>query len=154
MAVVKNRNNVVLHTKVDGVLYGNFKLREFENAEGLAMVHPTLLEGLERTRRDLGAYYGKTVYVIITSAVRTEQDNERLAKQLGWTEDGGLVSRGSYHLNRFGGIAVDLIAKEAETGRVVAQKTVGKICRRYFDWVKDDYADGHVHVDNRFRGQQ
>ncbi len=149
----KGRNAIPLVAEVDGERLTHFRLREFENRDGLAMVHASTLEALERVRRDLGAMAGEEVWVIITDAVRTQKDLERLAARLGWTDEGGLVSRRSKHLAEFGGIAVDLIAMAAGTRRRVPQKTVGAACRRYFDWVKDDYRDGHVHADNRDVGR-
>ncbi|MFP4173080.1 MAG: hypothetical protein ACLFV4_09240 [Candidatus Hydrogenedentota bacterium] len=146
------RNDVRLITFLDGEPCTNFRLREFENRDGFAMAHRTVLESLERTRRDLNALAGETVRILITDAVRTQADNERLAARLGWVDEGGLVARRSRHLAEFGGIAVDLVAVLARTGERLPQRTLGKVCRRYFDFVKDDYASGHVHADNRERG--
>jgi len=145
----KRRNDVRLLTVLDGEPVSNFRLREFENGEGLAMVHPELLLALERVRRDLNKRAGETVWVIIKDGVRTQADLEKLAERLGWMDEGGAVSRNSMHLARHGGIAVDLIAVVARDRSRVPQHTVGEICRRYFDFVKDDYADGHVHADLR-----
>lgn len=147
------RNDVRLMTHLDGAWVSHFRLREFENAEGLAMVHSSVLESLERTRRDLGAMAGEEVWIIITNALRTEEDLERLAARLGWVDEGGLVARNSRHLARFGGIAVDIVARVARTHRAIPQRTLGEVCRRHFDFVKDDYADGHVHADNRTRAR-
>ncbi len=146
---VSGRNDIALLVELDGETVSNFKLREFENAEGLAMVHSSVLYALEQVRRDLGIVFGETVWIYITNGVRTEADNARLGASLGWSDEGGLVSRNSRHLARYGGIAVDLIAVLARNRTRVPQEVVGKICRRYFDWVKDDYQDGHVHADNR-----
>ncbi len=118
---------------------------------GLNEIHVSTLESLERVRRDLCAMMGEEVWIIITDAVRTHAELERLAARLGWTEQGGAVARVSKHLVEFGGIAVDLISVVARTRERVPQETVGAVCRRHFDWVKDDYADGHVHADNRDR---
>ena len=145
------RNDVRLLTSLDGQDVSHFRLREFENAAGLAMVHPALLESLERARRDLCAMAGETVWLIITDAVRTEADLRRLAARYGWVDQGGTVARNSKHLAAFGGIAADLVAVNARTRERVPQKIVGTVCRRHFDWVKDDYNDGHVHADNRDR---
>ena len=147
--MTRGRNNIPLTTLLDGTPVRHFKLREVENAAGLAMVHDGTLLSLERVRRDLGALYGETVWVLITGAVRTPEDLERLAARHGWTDEGGLVARRSRHLAEFGGIAVDLAARVARTGAPVPQRTLGAVCRRHFDWVKDDYQDGHVHADNR-----
>ncbi len=148
----RGRNDVPLSANLDGEEVSHFRLREFENRDGLAMVHRTTLGSLERVRRDLCAMAGENVWVIVTDAVRTRADLERLAARLGWTSDGGLVSPRSRHLAEFGGIAVDIVAVIARSRRRVPQETLGAICRRYFDWVKDDYSDGHVHADNRDRG--
>lgn len=150
-SLCKGRNDVRLAVVVDGEMLSHFRLCEFENEDGLAMVHRSVLESLERVRRDLCAMCGEEVWVIITDAVRTPADLERLAARLGWTDEGGAVSRRSKHLAEFGGIAVDIVAVVARTRARVPQQTLGEVCRRYFDWVKDDYSDGHVHADNRFR---
>ena len=74
-----------------------------------------------------------------------------IIKESQQTDEGGLVARRSMHLAEFGGIAVDLTAVVAATRTRIPQRVLGDICRRHFDWVKDDYADGHVHADNRER---
>ena len=143
------RNNIPLLTNLDGEIISNFKLREFENRDGLAMLHRKTLTALELTRRDLNNRYAETVWVLITSAVRTQEDQQQLAARLGWTDQGGLVARRSRHLPQFGGIAVDIIAVNARTRTRIPQHLLGAICRQHFDFVKDDYSDGHVHADNR-----
>lgn len=150
----KGRNNLRLLVTIDGEDLAHFRLREFENADGLAMVHVSVVESLERVRRDLCALAGEEVWVIVTDAVRTQADLDRLAARLGWTDRGGLVSRDSKHLAKYGGIAVDLIAVVARDRRRIPQDTIGLVCRRHFDWVKADYKDGHVHADNRARARK
>ena len=76
------RNDVKLTALVDGERLTNFRLREFENADGLAMVHSTTLESLERVRCELCAMAGEDVWVIITDAVRTQRELNRLAARL------------------------------------------------------------------------
>lgn len=144
-------NDIRLLTTLDGEDVAHFRLREFANADGLAMIHPELLLALERVRRELNAMAGETVWVIVKDAVRTQADLDRLAARLGWADEGGSVSRDSMHLAKYGGIAVDLIAVIANSRHRVPQATLGKVCRRHFDFVKDDYADGHVHADLRGR---
>lgn len=148
------RNEVRLLTSLDGEDVSHFRLREFENRNGLAMVHSATLLSLEEVRRELNAMAGEEVWVIVTEALRTDTDLERLAARLGWVDQGGVVSRDSKHLAKYGGIAVDLVAVSADSRMRVPQATLGKVCRRHFDWVKDDYADGHVHADNRGLLQQ
>lgn len=150
----RGRNDVRLLVEVGGQPFSNFRLREFENLDGLAMVHRVTLQSLERVRQELCLMAGEEVWVIITDAVRTPRDLDRLALRFGWTEEGGLVARDSKHLIQYGGIAVDLIAMVASSRARVPQQTLGKICRKYFDFVKDDYKDGHVHADNREQALQ
>jgi len=152
MGRIKGRNDVRLAVLVDGEMLSHFRLSEFENGDGLAMVHRSVLESLERVRRDLCAEYGEEIWIIMTDAVRTQADLERLAARLGWTDEGGAVARQSKHLAEFGGIAVDVVAVIANTRERVPQKKFGEACRNYFDYVKDDYGDGHVHADNRSQG--
>ena len=143
------RNDIQLLTMLDGVPTSHFKLKEFENRDGLAMVHESVLAALEKTRRDLCTRYNEEVWILITDAVRTQKDLQRLAVRYGWTNEGGTVARRSKHLAEFGGIAVDMVAVIARTRTRVPQKVLGALCRKYFDFVKDDYKDGHVHADNR-----
>lgn len=159
------RNRIPLYTKIDGKLVSHFSMHEFENDDGLAMVHPTVLSGLERVRQELnrGRVAGdREMAILVTDAVRTQQDLERLAQRYGWTDEGGTVSRDSKHLAKYGGIAVDIIAvpkgltfgpgSGALYRGIVGrpwQGRLGQACREFFDWVKDDYPDGHVHADNR-----
>jgi hypothetical protein len=143
------RNDVRLLVELDGAPVSHFRLREFENRDGLAMVHSGLLLALERLRRELCVLAAEPVWVIITDAVRTRQDLAQLAQRLGWSDEGGLVSRTSRHLADYGGIAVDIIAVVARNRERIPQRELGDVCRRHFDFVKDDYRDGHVHVDMR-----
>lgn len=147
------RNDIRLIAEVDGKELSHFRLKEFENAQGLVMLHSTALESLERVRHDLCAMAGEEVWVLVTDAVRTKAELEALAARLGWTDQGGLVSRRSKHLSRYGGIAVDIVAVRARDRGRIPQRQLGNLCRRYFDFVKDDYRDGHVHADNRERGR-
>ena len=149
MADVAGRNDVRLVVDLDGEAVSHFRLKEFENRDGLTMVHASALLSLERVRRDLCAMAGEPVWVIVTDAVRTRADLERLAARLGWTDEGGAVARFSKHLAAYGGIAVDIIAVVARTRTRLPQRELGDVCRRHFDFVKDDYRDGHVHADMR-----
>lgn len=130
----------------------HFRLREFANAEGVVMVHPALINGLEALRHELYCAFREEVWIIITDGIRTQDDLERLADKYGWIDEGGVVSRDSKHLTKYGGIAADIKCFKANKGpdgrrERVAQALVGRMARRFFLFVKDDYADGHVHVD-------
>jgi len=139
----------------------HFKLREFENRDGLAMVHPALLCALEALRTSLNETYSSTTTIEITDAVRTEEDNNRLGRLLGWTTDGGLVAPNSKHLAKFGGIAADIKAycvvkvtaavgtRSWEERRLVPEDIVLKVASKFFDFVKGGYKSGHIHVDMR-----
>ncbi len=146
---IVGRNDIRLLSEVDGEVVSHFRLKEFENEDGLVMVHASVLHALERVRRDLGQWAGEPVWVLITDSIRTPETLQKLAARLGWTDEGGAVSRHSKHLTQYGGIAVDLVAVCASDRRRVPQQILGKVCRQYFDWVKDDYRDGHVHADMR-----
>jgi len=147
--IARQRNRIPMYTNLGdpatafaetSEMVSHFSLHEFENADGLVMVHPTVLTGLERVRRRLNDSTGGPVSIIVTDAVRTRRDLDRLAERYGWVDEGGRVSRESRHLARYGGI--------------LPQRVVGDACREHFDWVKDDYPDGHVHADNRRGGRK
>lgn len=146
---MNRRNRIRLMTSAEEP--SHFVLCEFENDDGWAMVHQSVVDSLEHVRRDLCGTYSMDVEVLIKGSTRTEARLAALAAQYGWTDEGGLVSRDSKHLAKYGGIAVDIVARIALTKTRVKQSVLGAVCRRYFDLVKDDYADGHVHCDNRDR---
>ena len=54
-SISKTRNDVRLQTLLDGEVVSHFRLREFENREGVAMVHPAMLEALERVRQSFAS---------------------------------------------------------------------------------------------------
>jgi hypothetical protein len=147
---LRGRNRVRLYTELGGDPVSHFSLREFETAAGFVMIHASVPRSLEWVRRDLCREVGEEVEVLITDAMRTEEDLRRLAQRYGWTDEGGTVSRDSMHLARYGGVAVDIVARIRGTDRPVSQDRLGAVSRRYFDFVKDDYPDGHVHADNRY----
>ena len=163
--IARERNRIPLYTNLGdpaaafaetSEMVSHFSMHEFENDDGLVMVHPSVLRGLERVRRRLNDSTGAPVAVIVADAVRTQRDLDRLAERYGWTDEGGRVSRDSRHLAKYGGIAVDIVAvRQDNAGRAterLPQSVVGEACRECFDWVKDDYPDGHIHADNRFGG--
>jgi len=147
---MSKRNDIKLYTDLGfDNLVSHFKLSEFENHDGFVMVHPGVLKGLELVRRDLSLTTRKAIYIIISCCVRTHKENEELAARLGWTDEGGLVSRTSKHLPEYGGIAVDFTAFYTDIKEHISRKLVGGIARRHFDFVKDTYSDGHIHADQR-----
>ena len=147
------RNHIPLYTQITvgnmTMLAQNFSLHEFEMKEGTVLLHPSVLVSLELTRYDLGEEVGEEVCIRITCSTRSEAYNDILGESLGWIENGGPVSRVSRHLPQYGGIAVDWYAYIKRTKKRVPQKLCGDIARRHFDYVKDDYKDGHIHGDNR-----
>ena len=143
-------NDIVLALR-DGTS-SHFRLKEFQNADGLVMVHPRLLEGLENLRFALRTLFDEEIWVIITDSTRTQDDLESLATRYGWIDEGGTVARDSKHLTKYGGIAADIKCFKAQKNdqgvrERISQRIVGHEARKYFAYVKDDYADGHVHVD-------
>lgn len=153
------RNLVKLWTEIDGELISHFSLHEFENADGLVCIDPSVLRSLEALRRNLSADEHEEIQLIITNATRTDADNERLAGKYGWTDKGGSVSKDSRHLVRNGCKAVDFYARRKSTRfqvysgkrRRLPVEQVAFAAWQVFDFVKK-YADRHVHGDNREGG--
>jgi len=129
----------------------HFKGREFENGDGWIMVHSSVLVSLENVWEWLTDSLGEEVEIIVgkNNSTRTQNRQEELGARLGWTDEGGLVSRDSRHRELYGGCAVDIKARVKQGKTAIPQHTLGRVCRLYFDFVKDDYDDGHVHADNR-----
>lgn len=149
MSLPQGTNDIWLSTDQLPTTPSHFRLAEFATPQGLSMLHCSVLVSLEKVRLDLAAAINYPVSIIITSAVRTQQHNTLLATRLGWTDQGGIVSRNSLHLPKYGGIAVDIIATLYQSHTRVPQHQLGRECRRHFHFVKDNYPDGHVHCDNR-----
>ena len=131
----------------------HFKLSEFANEDGLAMLYPDVLTAAELLRADLAIIARAPVAIRITDSIRSRSDNYRLARKLGWIDQGGAVSPDSRHLTEYGGIAIDFVAYLTKTGEPIPQSIVGPIASRHFDYVKADYPDGHTHADQRLRGR-
>lgn len=129
----------------------NFSLHEFQNKEGLVMVHPALVEGLQAARDEMNDGH-EEYFIVVTNSIRTEADNAALGARLGWTDEGGLVARDSRHLTKYGGIAADISVRRI-LNRPVNRAMVLQVLNKHFDYVKADYADGHIHVDQRFRAR-
>lgn len=149
--MIATRNRIVLVDPGTG-MPGHFRLCEFENGDGLAAVHPSTIWALERIRADLNASEAAAmteIGIYITDGVRTQKDLETLAERLGWTDEGGLVSRTSKHLVTMGAHGVDFKARARHGRGNLVMSELGAVARRYFDFVEDDYSDGHVHGDNR-----
>jgi hypothetical protein len=142
-------NDFRLHTMIDGVDCAHFSLIEFENPAGWCMVHPSVVRALEQTRAGLNAQSTQgEVEIIITDSVRTVTQNEALGKRLGWTDHGGIVSRNSYHLMKYGGIAVDFKARYKTSRLLLSSRAVFCVAVLFFDYCKS-YDDPHVHGDMR-----
>lgn len=142
-------NNIRIWSEVDGVLVSHFFMYEFANKEGWVLLHERVPWALEQVRAALNARYpSDEIIILVTNTTRTKAQNETLAAKLGWTDEGGLVSRRSWHLVEFGGIAVDFEARVKSSGVRISPVDVSKIASLYFEWVKW-YSDGHVHGDFR-----
>lgn len=142
-------NDISLYTELNGELVSHFKLNEFANSQGFARIHPKTLRSLELTRHDLETHFAQQVYITITDATRTPQEQIALGLKLGWDDEGGLVSRDSRHQAKYGGIAVDFKAYYRNAHTIINQKDVGIIASKHFDYIKANYPDGHIHADNR-----
>ncbi|HOV32727.1 MAG TPA: hypothetical protein PLX23_05130 [Candidatus Hydrogenedens sp.] len=147
---MNRRNDVHLAVKIDGNwVITHFNLKEFENKHGWVMIHKSVIVSLEKLREELAKVFNEEIEIIITNSTRTHEDLNSLAKKLGWTDKGGLVSRNSRHLECYGGIAVDFYVRYKQSKKRIPSPQIGSICRKYFDFVKADYADCHIHADNR-----
>jgi len=144
------RNDVQLAVKIDGNwVITHFNLKEFESKNGWVMIHKSVIVSLSKLREELAKIFKEEIEIIITDTTRTQEDLNYLAARLGWTDEGGLVSKNSRHLDRYGGIAVDFYARHKQNKERIPSSQIEPICRKYFDFVKADYADGHIHADNR-----
>ncbi len=147
---MKGRNNLRLAIEQDGQwIVTPFSMKEFENKKGWVMIHCSVIFSLTKIREKLTERFGEEIEIIITDSTRTEEELEALAKKLGWTDEGGTVSRNSKHLEKYGGLAVDFYARYKRNKEPILQSIVGEISRKYFDFVKANYKDGHIHGDNR-----
>ncbi len=128
----------------------HFTLCEFDDkANGnLVVLHPLTIERLEKLHLALSESMGRPIAILITCGTRTPRTNNQLAKLLGWTDDGGLVSKTSKHLPRFGGIAADLQVLDIEFGQLMPIRTVAQLAASFFDTIIDHYPT-HIHVDLR-----
>jgi len=128
----------------------HFRLYEFEDRafDHVVVLHPLLLERLELLHSALAEKLEHQVAICITRGSVTVRSNNQLGKILGWIGEGGIVSRNSRHLTKFGGIAADLYTIDQETGLMVPTGTVADEARPLFDVVLDHYPT-HIHVDLR-----
>jgi len=147
---MSNRNKIKIYTHIDKSVVSNFSLYEFEDKDGFVMIHSSIPWSCEMTRAQLNKMlFPNAISMVITGGTRSDKRNAELAEGLGWIDEGGLVSRTSRHLQKYGGIAVDWYAYNKTKKEIVPQKICGDAARMFFDFVKDDYADGHIHSDNR-----
>lgn len=126
----------------------HFTLEEFadHNNNGLVVLDSELPMHLELLRWTAQRLLNKRVLVRITSGTRSERSNNKLAKQLGWTDNGGLVSPNSRHLPRFGGIAADLQLSISLQNHLLPAHELLTLARPIFPYCKpiDDFS---IHVD-------
>ncbi len=126
----------------------HFNLQEF------TPVHESVLVSLEQVRAKLNDDRGGGVTITITDAARSQADNDALRDKFGSSVS--LTSKHLVHTTNVhtgdvvGCVAVDFIARDAD-GERLPQGEVAVVAELYFDWVKADYSDGHVHADNRYR---
>ena len=128
----------------------NFKLYEFLNKAGETKIHPAQVIALQATRDDLNERLGGRIAIFHTCFYRSPQDNYRLAvtQGLGWTDEGGRVSRNSIH--QFGA-ASDFHAFDWKRGARVPKKIVKEVAELYFDYVQQYPDTQHTHGDVRYQ---
>lgn len=128
----------------------HFNLRELSdhNDHELVVVHPLLIGRLEQLRTDLNKRYEDEIEIVITCGTRTINSNNKLALTLGWTEEGGLVSRTSMHMPHNGGCACDLFARFASHKTRIDRIVLAHLASASFDTVISKYKQ-HIHVDLR-----
>lgn len=128
----------------------HFKLYEFADgqADDLVVVNPILVTALEELRARIKQTTGNEHEIIITSGTRTEATNNALGEKLGWTDEGGTVSRDSQHLPKHGGVAADIYARTKTIQYQMPMAKLAVLCRGLFDTVIAQY-NSHVHVDVR-----
>lgn len=144
------RNDIVL--MVPGTNRpSNFRLYEFENPEGIVVVHPALLTGLQVLRDLMCKELNRPCAIMITSGTRTEADLQRLASTLGWIDQGGKVARDSKHLVKHGGVAADIKVLDVRGASYISTREVEKYAKGLFDFILR--YDTHVHVDQRYATQ-
>lgn len=142
-------NNILIWNNIDGQMVSHFRLKEFQNPQGWVILHEKVPRALHWTRHALNLRYPTwLIQILVKDCTRTRQQNEALARKLGWTDEGGIVSRESFHLVHYGGIAVDFVAYSTARQIPIPAKEVADIAALYFDYVKW-YSDGHVHGDFR-----
>jgi len=142
-------NNIRIWSDVDGEQVSNFFLYEFANQEGWVILHEKVPWALEQIRAAFNARCRPDKIIVeVTNTTRTPHQNEVLGHKLGWDDEGGKVSRRSFHLVEFGGIACDFVVRNITKQCNISPFEVAKVARLYFEWVKA-YSDGHTHGDFR-----
>ena len=137
---------------MNGKLVSHFTMKEFEDLNGQVTLDYYTLLAIEYTREELCHRYKEDVMIIITGATRTKDRNAFLGNLLGFLPN-GLVARNSFHLLKYGGIALDLKALIKRTKEPVSEANALGAAGMFFDFVIGSYDDLHIHVDNRFKAQ-
>lgn len=154
-------NDIRVWSVVHGEQVSHFKLREFANPIGIAIVHRLLPRQLEYLRQDLCDMFSVEIGIVITNSTRLPEDTARLVAEYGWIDDGGRVSRNSTHEALiWGGIAADAFAqKKGTSGRAgrIPVHMVGRVAKKHFDKVivyagNENPLRDHVHMDLRRGG--
>jgi hypothetical protein len=155
--VIPGTNDFYLHyynpdfSNSSGIKLSRFKLSEFENSQGIVVINNALIFSLECFRTAIAEKLSISpdiIKIVITDGTRTEEDNQALGKKLGWTDEGGLVSRDSKHLTKYGGIAADIVVLMTRARIRIPHKVMIPLAEQIFDYAKS-YHDGHLHVDMR-----
>jgi len=137
-----------MYSETQEGLVSHFLLSEFENRAGWVIVSPHLIRALELTRAGLCAIEQEEVEILITDCTRTPEQLRQLGARLGWTDEGGIVARRSFHLIEFGGIAADFKARRKRDRHPLDAFKVAVVADLYFDYARH-YDTGHTHGDLR-----
>lgn len=143
-------NVAAMHFLIPGTARkSDFKPYEIMNRSGLLRLHPSVIVGAQAVRDALKARFGREIGIFITSGFRSEHDQTRLAvtQGLGWTDQGGRVSRDSMHKY---GAALDFYAWDWRESRRIDRGIVANTATTYFDYVKTYQNTQHIHADMRY----
>jgi hypothetical protein len=122
----------------------HFNLQEFSSHTGEIFIDAHLIDQLELFRDHLAEVFAEEVAIIITNGYRSVKDNEDLGKRLGFTDEGGLVSRNSQHML---GKAADIMCVKKKSWKFISPVLIGEEAKRFFSYTQ--VYEAHIHVDVR-----
>jgi len=126
----------------------HFRLYEFADHQDneLVVLDPYTPRQLEILRTRIHESTGIEHEIIVTSGTRTEKTNNALGELLGWTDEGGPVSRDSTHQPKHGGRTVDIKARNKHTKELMPIAQLANFCQGLFIVIISRYLS-HVHLE-------